>query len=1270
MNMIKRKKSTIVTFTLALFWANLLFSQTNQYKIDEFSVQKENLYENLSKSYLTFKGANYNFEESDLPYFNTQKEIASNQEFSNVSLINSKISTITAQEIKNELIKLSVPTEFKVEVTYSYYRKQKRANFTIYPIRLNKATNQYERLESFDIKYDKSNKIGQRNYNKAANFSSNSLLANGEWFKIAVAKDAVFKLNAGFFQRMGVDIVNVNPQTIKIYGKGAGILKAANSKNNYDDLQELSIQVIGEEDGIFNTKDYVLFYGQGPHEKRFDSINNKFRHVNNVYNDSTYYFLTFGGTMGRRLAIQNNSTATPTHLVNSFNDFQFYENDKVNFLKSGQLWVGEQYDAITSYQFNFNFPNIDKNSPARIDASFYGRSATASNITVSVGNSSTSSTILPLNLNAYLSTYANGVNTVNIFNPTSPNVTVNTSYSKPQSSSKAWLNFIEVNVRRNLNFVGNQIIFSDFVSADSGNVSRFEIVGQLQNSLVWDISNMYDIKLQRLNITPGKATFTLPTNSLKEFVVFDDGDTAVNFVSRVTNQNLHALSNIDYIIVAHPLFLQDAQVLAEFHSNSGLRVEVVTPQQIYNEFSSGSQDPVAIRTFMRMLYERATTQNDLPKYLLLYGDGSYDNRDRLAANTNFIVTFESSNSTNPISSYVSEDYFGLLDINEGTYSTSDVVDIGIGRLPVKNAKESQSVLNKILNYGNGQTLGSWRNEFVFIADDGDNTVHMNQANVLARRLDSVPEFNINKIYLDAYPLASTPGGDRYPQVTNAINAAVDKGVLMLNFTGHGGETGWTAERVVGMSEIFSWDNSKKLPLFITATCEFSRFDDPARNSGGEVVLLNEKGGGIALMTTTRVVFAAANFVLNDSLYSSIVSNLSNNLYRIGDIFADTKAKLHGSTNARNFVLLGDPAIRLVFPKNKVITTHINGKPLNNKDTLKALSKVNVRGYISDENGNILNNFNGIVYPTVFDKFKNLSTLNNRGIGAYKYKAQNSILFKGKAKVINGEFEFNFIVPKDISYNMGDGKISYYADNGIADANGFTKEFFIGGTSGAITSDDQGPEMEVYLNDKAFVNGGVTNENPNLIVDMFDLQGINTVGNGVGHDLVAYLDDKTDETFVLNEFYESKIDDYSRGTIKYPFKDLKEGIHKLTIKAWDSYNNSSLKTIDFEVYKEKDVKIENVLNYPNPFTTKTQFLFEHNQAGQVLDVKVDIFTVNGKLVRSIYQTVQNEGYLSRNIEWDGRDDFGDKIGRGVYVYRLKVWSRNGSVAEKFEKLVIL
>jgi hypothetical protein len=1226
------------------------------------------------KKLLNFEGVGYDASKDYLGFYSERISLK-NERISEVSIIDVQYVDVKESEVEG----VSGTSFIKNDIGLSFLNvTQKKLNYgeiKFVPIVYNAQSRTYQKIISYKIKVVIISE--QLKGSRDKSFGTSSVLASGDWYKIGVLKGGVFKLSYQLLKNLGLDIDNLNPNDFKLYGNGGKMLPTLNSDNRPDDLKQNAVHVEGASDGVFNQNDYVLFYGQSPHEWEFDGVD-KFKHELNKFSDTTYYFITFDNTgePAKRITVQP-SQSTSNKLVTTFNAHEYYERDLVNLIKSGDKWFGELFDIKTSYDFSFNFPNADLTSPLQIDYSVVGRSGTGSAFTLSALGLTSVTSVGSVFVNKYATTYAKmgaGSLTASL---TSSLVNMTISYNKPTSVSVGWLDEIELNARRRLIMHGDQLFYRDINSIGTGNVSEFRI-GGANNSVnkIWDITDPFNVKEQQKVFSGNIYSYSIATNILREFVAFNTNyDTQIFPLGRVDNQNLHGISQADMIIVSHPNFLSQASSVSNFHTeNDGLNVVVVTPEQIYNEFSSGSQDIVAIRDFVRMLYEKATTSNDLPKYLLIFGDGSYDNKNRVVGNSNFVPTYQSPESMEVIGSLVSDDYYGLLDINEGTWNSTELVDIAIGRLPVKTQEEANNVVNKILNYNTTNSMKEWRNNFVFIGDDEDGGLHMSQSDQLATMVDTAfKEYNVNKIFFDAFQQQSTPGGSRYPDVNNAINAAVESGSLVINYTGHGGEVGWAHERVLTVQNVNSWQNTSEsgYPLFVTATCEFSRFDDPARTTAGELVLLNP-GGGIGLLTTVRLVFASPNFKLNQTFYREVFAPVNGELPTIGELFMSIKneAQNVADRNNRNFTLLGDPALRLAYPIHDVKTTKINGVNVSAADTIKSLGKVTIVGEVQDKSGNKLTGFNGIISPIVFDKYKQVNTLDNDGEGVFSFNLQTSKLFKGKVSVVNGDFSYTFIVPKDISYNYGRGKLSYYAENRAEDANGYYTDFYIGGTADDYEADDVGPEINLFMNDENFVFGGITDDSPILLANISDLHGINMVGNGIGHDIVAVLDDNTDESFILNDFYEADLNSYQSGKIAFPLSDLKEGRHKLTLKVWDVYNNSSEATIEFVVVDSRDIKLERVYNYPNPFTTYTEFWFEHNQPGKQLYAQVQIFTVSGKLVKTLEHHILNEGFRSTSITWDGLDQYGDRIGRGVYVYRLKVRTENFSVAEKYQKLVIL
>jgi hypothetical protein len=643
-----------------------------------------------------------------------------------------------------------------------------------------------------------------------------------------------------------------------------------------------------------------------------------------------------------------------------------------------------------------------------------------------------------------------------------------------------------------------------------------------------------------------------------------------------------------------------------------------------------------------------------------------------------VPAYESINSVDPLATYTSDDFFVLLDDGDDINNVllQNNLDAGIGRIPAANIAQAKSAVDKILSYYSSESLGPWRNYLSFVADDEDNNLHLQDAEIITNNLQPVtPGFNYSKIYLDAYRQESGSGGSRYPQANEANNNRIYNGTLIWNYNGHGGYNRLAEEVIVDQDIVNGWGNQFKLPLFITATCDFAPFDNPVLHSLGENLLLREKTGAIALMTTTRPVFSFSNRIMNYNYLLFALQSLPNSRYRtLGEAVKAAKNYTYNTlgdvTNTRKFLLLGDPAMRLGFPQYSIKTTAINGSAFSQPDTLKSTNKYNITGEVTDRNGALLGSFNGNIYPVIFDKPQQLTTLaNDAGSLLQNFNVQNNIIFKGKATVQNGIFNFSFIVPKDINYQVGDGKISYYAENTNTDAAGYSV-IKVGEIGNGNSGDNEGPVIKAYLNDELFVNGGLVNENAVLIARLSDSSGINTTGTGIGHDITVVLDNDNRKVYKLNDFFESSVNSYQQGVVRFVLPALEEGYHTAKIKAWDVLNNSNEAFLDFRVEKKQGLAIDHVLNYPNPFTTKTTFWFEHNQPNEDLFLTVRIMTITGRTVKTIRNIINTSGNRSCEVEWDGKDDFSNKLARGVYIYSLLVKTRSGQSVAVLQKLVIL
>ena len=1268
-----------------------LFNSTDQSSPDAIHLKWHPLAfsqftEKIKSYYLFFDGCRYDDYSTELPIYFKKIGLSSNTAGFAAELINPVYQSLSSAELANLKDLNKLHTEIKIKSIINYHKKKPYGMVSFIPIRKNTNTGIYEKLTSFELKI--SYEDGSTNKTKAKKsqqYVTNSVLATGDWHKISLSQNGIYKITYAMMKDMGIAIDAINPQNIRIFGNGGGMLPKLNSVIRPDDLLENAIHVVGETDGSFDPNDYILFYGESPHHWTYNSSEERYHHQVHDYSDANYYFLTTtGGTGSPKRISSQASLLTENTIVSSFDDYAFHEEHLYNLIISGREWFGEHFDNnALSYSFPFSFPNITDSVYLKVSVAGRVLSPNNCSFTLKANNN----TLTGLNLNAsnvgngnYLSPKAKLVTDAVTFNSVSSTININIAFNNTESSSEGWLNYLELNTRRILNMSGNQMLFRDARSVGSGNLSKFFLNNVNSSATIWEVTDPSNIVSQQYNLAGTTLDFILQTDSLREFLVFN-GNSFLTPINEgvIANQNIHGtIGQPDFVIVTHPNFINEANSLASFHENTdSLDAEVVKTTQVYNEFSSGAQDVTAIKSLMRMLYERAADSTELPRYLLLFGDGSYDNKNQINNNTNYVVTYQSVNSLNPTGSYVSDDYFGLLDENEGE-STSNDLDIGIGRIPVKSVSEAQDVLNKILHYEEASTMNPWRNELCFIADDQDLNIHINDADDIATMMDTTyADYDIDKIYLDAYNQESTSAGQRYPEVTDAINRKMERGALILSYTGHGGELGWAHERVLENQDINSWSNYDNMPLFLTATCEFSRFDDPDRTSAGEFVFLNPAGGAIAMLTTVRLVTSGQNKTLSTNFYKTAFKSLNGEMPRLGDVCMKTKNLSGNGSNSRKFVLIGNPAQRLAYPKHIAVTDSINHMAISgSSDTIKALSKVTISGHIERMGGGKFSSFNGTIYPTVYDKASSVTTLQNDPSSKIKtFFLQKNALFRGKASVENGEFAFSFIVPKDIAYQPGFGRISYYAENGETDANGSYEDFVIGGTSSNIEPDNTGPEVRLFLNDTNFVDGGLTDENPMLLAFIADEHGINTTGNGIGHDIVAILDEESDNPIVLNEEYEADRDSYKSGSLQYPFSDLSEGAHKLSLKVWDVYNNSSQVFTDFIVAKSANLALSHVLNYPNPFTTYTEFWFEHNRPGEYLDVQIQVFTISGRLIKTINTNIVTQGFRPNpnqwpSLQWDGKDDFGDKIGRGVYVYHLKVRTPEGEMANKFEKLVIL
>ena len=1165
---------------------------------------------------------------------------------------------------------------------YSLVREAKHSYVVVkvLPFRTT-SSGQLECVSSFNIRLEEEMALAPLKSESVGDWATSSVLASGNWFRISVQKSGIHKLTYEQLAEIGLQ----NPALVSIYGSGARLLPETFSEGHMDDLLAIPLYMDKGGDGSFGPGDHILFYAQGPVAWRYSEEDQMYIHKEHSYSLKGFYFITDDKGAATAPEMAELSTGTATHQVSEYDYRDHHEIQTYNLINSGKEWYGDNFNVNLEQHYPFQLPDKVNGEAVKFRVVAAARSNVNSTFNISADNQWLGAMqVNGTDLSTYTAIYA--YESIHIFEhanlPAEFAVTV--SYDRPDSNSEGWLNAITLQGRCRIKVNGGELAFRDSRSTGAGNISQFNVENINSNTVIWEITQPDQPRNIAYTTQGSTATYRMETHENREFIAFNvNGDfpspgySEEEGLGAIESQNLHGISHADMIILTPEIFREQAERLAEHRrSNDGITVAVILQQQIFNEFSSGTPDVTAIRNFMKMFYDRSNGSETYCRYLLLLGDGSYDNRTSSENNPNLILTYQSDESLSPTRSYVSDDFFGLLDTDESMYN--GLLDIGIGRLPVSIVEEADELVDKIIAYSNPDKQGEWRNQLCFIGDDEDSNLHMRQAEALATYVrNHYPSYNINKIYLDAYPQENLATGPRYPDVTSAINGQVNRGALIVNYTGHGGPNGLAHEKITTTNDISSWSNKNKLPLFMTATCEFSRYDeydhkqDQEITSAGEDVLLNSEGGGIGLFTTTRLVYSGPNHVLNERFYEVVFEKDENQQnYRLGDIIAYSKNNTGPGINKRNFTLLGDPSMRLVYPQHTVVTDSINGHDITQvQDTLSAFQWVSVSGHLKSQDGAFMTEFNGTVYPLVFDKEKKVETLSNDQDPEWSFNTRNNILYSGKATVSNGRFTFGFFVPKDINYAYGTGKISYYSNNNEVDAHGSYEGFHVGGIGTENAIDEEPPVIEIYMNDSFFVSGGITDPSPSLLVYVTDNFGINTTGNGIGHDLTATLDEDRVNAVILNEFFQANTNSFNSGMIRYPYSNLEPGEHQVSVKIWDIHNNSAESELEFVVMESEEMLMESLYNYPNPFFDRTWFNVEHNRPDRDLRLVLTIYTLSGDMVRIIDRQIYSPGYRLDPVMWDGTSPGGGELGGGIYLYNATLSTEEGEVVSKSGKLII-
>ena len=1215
-----------------------------------------------------------------------------------------ELSNVQFREVQNELADLNT-SSITDKINFSSYNiidKNGQQKLIVKVVPFVKKNEKILKIESFSIvlKSIQSRKISSR---KLIDNSTTSVLKTGDWYKIKVSKDGVFKLDKSFFTKNGIP-TNFNPKSLKIYGNGEGRLMENLTEDRIGALNEIPIKFVGGEDNSFDNSDYVLFYAKGPHQWYRNNTTTlqdaKVRY--NLYDDFAYYFISFNGEDGKRVGEQT-LTASPVKTFSTFDNLQFHEKDSINLNGLGQIWVGENIGLNGGFKKTFK-ANTVNGGEAYLRYAVVGKSANNTSYNVNV-NGQTFTHSLGNSLfdrSVQDKTISLSSNTIDI--------AVSSSGTNP--SGLAYLDYLQLRFKDGLTYNNEQFTFQFLEDINNGSVNAFSL-NNAANVSVWNVSNIHSIS----SIIPQSNLYKFSTNHLNQFVAFKDENAFIDakYVGKVANQDIRSLTDINYIIVTHPKYLADAQRLADFRKNHDkINVAVVTTEQVYNDFSSGSQDPIAIRDFFKFLKDGSSPNLE---YGVLFGATTYDPKNRVKDFTNYLPTFTDEPSLNIDGAIATDDYFAMLSDNvemlsnsvDGVYSyDANWFEIAVGRISASNSAEAKVLVDKIISYydkvqGKGTSYGDWRTKIVAVTDN-DNNVNTPGLNTKIDTEFSKPEnqiYTINKIYSGAHQPESTSAGVRYPTVNQAILNGIELGSNFLMYYGHGGPRSWAQERIITAEELTNLSNFNaaysRLPIVTTVTCDFTIWDLPQYNSAGEAMLKNANGGALSMITTNRPIGTGYGDSMNNFLIEEFFKkDILEENQTIGKALNQAKIKHSaGHTNNKSVSILGDPMLSIHRPQQDIEIISIKNK----KDVdalaggkMQALDFITITGKVNQlSNTSIDNNFNGKIAISLYEKPETKTILSESDWAGKTFETENKTIYKGTGKVEKGEFTIQFYVPKDINYELGNRKIKFYAwDEKDGKDASTLKTITIEGINEEGLNDDERPQGKLYMNNLHFANGGITDRSPYLVGCLTDNSGINATGSSIGHDIVATLDGKVQDAYVLNEYYDGgdanpcvnkNFEDYQKGQVMYQLKNLELGQHTVNLKFWDINNNSNTATLDFVVMENGtgQLHIDKLLNWPNPFTKNTFFHFEHNCDSE-LDVMVQIFTISGKLVKTIRKTVSaepfREGYRTGKyaIEWDGLDDFGDKIGKGVYIYKVNVKGVDDTVckgsAAAVEKLVIL
>lgn len=1096
----------------------------------------------------------------------------------------------------------------------------------------------------------------------SAQYAAHSVLSNGDWWKIEIADAGIYKLTTNDISALS----SCSIDQIALFGHSGGELATTNGNERIDDMSEMAIDIHDDNgNGIFDNNDYILFYADGADKWEYSEQYASIHHFPNHYSTSNYVFLTLREGQHNRVGTKEQTTATMDN--SSCHTVAFHDIDETNTHKSGLIWVGDRmYGSNTHRNVSFSLPAA-ANGTIKVRYALATVSSAPSSFTISLGSNQRTQSFGSNNR------YSEFMDEFDA--PSSANISFDITYNYNESMASGYIDYIEIDAVTPMAATASQTFMR--VPPINNAEIRHHLTGANSSMRIWDITDYNNSYECPLSFNNSDATFNALSDKWRTFIVFGSSTYKTpRSVTKIDNQDLHGTGSAEMVIVCHNDLRAEAERLASLHSiHDGIHAIVVTQEQVFNEFGCGRKDPMAIRELLRCYRSNATANADLPtpKHLLIMGKGTYDNRNILGHNHTDVVTYQTLVSFDDDGeSIASDDIFTYLDNGE-SLSSNSTMDVSVGRLPVKNAAEAKHIVDKIENYITRKDLtienirGDWRNSVALLADDADpscggDTSFTWSSEVTARQINSqYPHITIDKIYADAYVQKTGADGSYYPDVNNALRKRINYGCLLLNYIGHGSSQYIGTERFMMKSDISTYTNYNQLPFFITSTCTFGRYDDPDETCGAEEFLLAD-GAGIACLAASRPISHIQ--VVN----TDIVLQALNPANTIGD--AIRIAKNHRVTT-QALTLMGDPALRLSHPTNQVVVTAINGTPVDSTkgDTALVLSTVTVEGEIRDSNGEVVSDFDGDIFPEVYDRPISTHTLANDNIGhEVSYTTQNNLIYRGRTNVKGGHFSYRFTVPRDVAYKFDRARMTHYAKSATEDAAGAYLNLYLGGFDESVVISETRPEIRAFINDTTFRNGGITDPNPTLLVMLHDTIGINAVGSGLGHDITATVDNNPNEIIVLNDLYETDINDEHSGTIHYSLKDLAAGRHTIVVKAWNIFNYSNTATIVFYVHGT-DTTTTQFNASPNPATSHTLLRMEHNCKGTIVSAELNIYNIQGQPVASFTPPVNPDSYVVGPVDWNLCTPSGRRVAPGIYMARFQVTTSDGEKIIQNGKIVV-